>query len=111
VDAVYLNNVYNLTLWDTAGQEGYDELRVLSYPDTDAFIVCFALDSPDSLDNVLHKWYPELKSNTTSTPTIILVGTKADLEKKTETKQILQIKEKVSFPFILTLFRFTPLIT
>jgi small GTP-binding protein len=95
VDAVYLNNVYNLTLWDTAGQEGYDELRVLSYPDTDAFIVCFSLNSPDSLDNVLSKWYPELSSSTESKPNIILVGTKADLEKKTNEKQIKEIQQKV----------------
>lgn len=44
-----------LALWDTAGQEEYDRLRPLSYPETDVLFVCFAIDSPHSLENVLDK--------------------------------------------------------
>jgi small GTP-binding protein len=44
-----------LALWDTAGQEDYDRLRPLSYPDTHVILICFAVDSPDSLDNVQEK--------------------------------------------------------
>jgi Ras family protein A len=44
-----------LALWDTAGQEDYDRLRPLSYPDSHVILVCFAIDSPDSLDNVQEK--------------------------------------------------------
>lgn len=39
-----------LALWDTAGQEDYDRLRPLSYPDSHVILICFAIDSPDSLD-------------------------------------------------------------
>jgi Ras-related C3 botulinum toxin substrate 1 len=35
----------NLGLWDTAGQEDYDKLRPLSYPQTDVFLICFAVNS------------------------------------------------------------------
>ena len=42
-------------LWDTAGQEDYDHYRPLSYPDTHAFFICFAIDDPDSLANVQDK--------------------------------------------------------
>lgn len=47
-----------LALWDTAGQEEYDRLRPLSYPETDVLFVCFAIDSPHSLENVLDKVTP-----------------------------------------------------
>ena len=41
-----------LALWDTASQEDYDRLR---YPDSHVILICFAVDSPDSLDNVQEK--------------------------------------------------------
>jgi Ras family protein A len=44
-----------LALWDTAGQEEYDRLRPLSYPETDIIFVCFAIDCPNSLENVMDK--------------------------------------------------------
>lgn len=47
-----------LALWDTAGQEDYDRLRPLSYPDSHVILICFAIDSPDSLDNVQEKVRP-----------------------------------------------------
>lgn len=71
----------SLGLWDTAGQEDYDRLRPLSYPQTDVFLVSFSLVSPTSLENVEAKWVPELQHYAKGTP-IILVGTKADLREE-----------------------------
>ncbi len=39
----------------TSGQEDYDRLRPLSYPDTNVLLICFSVDSPDSLENVPEK--------------------------------------------------------
>uniref|UniRef100_A0AAY5KVX4 small monomeric GTPase n=1 Tax=Esox lucius TaxID=8010 RepID=A0AAY5KVX4_ESOLU len=85
----------NLGLWDTAGQEDYDRLRPLSYPQTDVFLICFSLVSPASYENVRAKWYPEVRHHCPSTP-IILVGTKLDLRDEKET--IEKLKEKKLAP-------------
>ncbi|KAJ3345675.1 GTP-binding protein Rho1 [Entophlyctis luteolus] len=67
-----------LALWDTAGQEDYDRLRPLSYPDSHVILICFAVDSPDSLDNVQEKWISEVLHFCAGLP-IILVACKKDL--------------------------------
>lgn len=68
----------SLGLWDTAGQEDYDRLRPLSYPQTDVFLICFSIVSPPSFDNVTAKWFPEIDHHAPNVP-VILVGTKLDL--------------------------------
>lgn len=72
------NRQVELALWDTAGQEDYDRLRPLSYPDTDVILMCFSIDSPDSLQNIPEKWVPEVKHFCPNVP-IVLVGNKKDL--------------------------------
>ncbi|CAO3657194.1 unnamed protein product [Mucor hiemalis] len=67
-----------LALWDTAGQEDYDRLRPLSYPDSHVILICFAVDSPDSLENVQEKWISEVLHFCQGLP-ILLVGCKKDL--------------------------------
>lgn len=89
----------NLGLWDTAGQEDYDRLRPLSYPQTDVFLICFSLISPASFENVRAKWYPEVSHHCPSTP-IILVGTKLDLRDDKET--IEKLKDKKLGPVVYT---------
>jgi len=69
---------YELHIWDTAGQSDYDRLRPLSYPHTDAFLLCFSIANEASYQNIIDKWYPEVTHYQPGVP-ILLVGTKIDL--------------------------------
>uniref|UniRef100_A0A8C7YRN2 Rho family GTPase 3 n=1 Tax=Oryzias sinensis TaxID=183150 RepID=A0A8C7YRN2_9TELE len=44
-----------LSLWDTSGSPYYDNVRPLSYPDSDAVLICFDISRPETLDSVLKK--------------------------------------------------------
>ncbi|XP_062311401.1 rho-related GTP-binding protein RhoA-C-like isoform X2 [Osmerus eperlanus] len=66
--------------------EDYDRLRPLSYPDTDVILMCFSIDSPDSLENIPEKWTPEVKHFCPNVP-IILVGNKKDLRNDEHTRR------------------------
>ena len=115
----------SLGLWDTAGQEDYDRLRPLSYPQTDVFLICFSIVSPPSFDNVkakasalacapsfrgmltwAFKWYPEIEHHAPNVP-IILVGTKLDLRDHKPTIDGLRQKrmEPVSYEQALAVSR------
>lgn len=116
----------SLGLWDTAGQEDYDRLRPLSYPQTDVFLICFSIVSPPSFDNVkakvrptawaenfrgdtddcTFKWYPEIEHHAPNVP-IILVGTKLDLRDDKPTIDGLRQKrmETVSYEQALAVSR------
>jgi len=81
-------------LWDTAGQEDYDRLRPLSYPDTDVILMCFSIDSPDSLENIPEKWTPEVRHFCPNVP-IILVGNKKDLRNdKSTIQELMKMKQE-----------------
>ncbi len=75
-----------LALWDTAGQEDYDRLRPLSYPDTDVILMCFSVESHDSLENIQAKWVPEVHHFCPNVP-FLLIATKKDLRTDPVIKQ------------------------
>eukprot|EP00026_Physarum_polycephalum_P015765 Phypoly_transcript_16530.p1 GENE.Phypoly_transcript_16530~~Phypoly_transcript_16530.p1 ORF type:complete len:204 (+),score=38.21 Phypoly_transcript_16530:102-713(+) len=89
------NKVFNLGLWDTAGQEDYDRLRPLSYPQTDVFMLCFSVISTNSYNNVRDKWYPEVRHYCPDTP-VVVVGTKIDM--RTDKQAMQELIKKGSVP-------------
>ncbi|KAI9738009.1 MAG: Rho GTPase [Cirrosporium novae-zelandiae] len=83
----YVHDIYvdgqhmELSLWDTAGQEEFDRLRSLSYDNTHAIMLCFSVDSPQSLENVESKWVGEIAENCPEVK-LVLVALKCDLREK-----------------------------
>ncbi|XP_063932747.1 ras-like GTP-binding protein RHO [Zophobas morio] len=83
-----------LSLWDTSGQEDYDRLRPIQYPETDVVLICFSVAWRDSLENVPVRWWPEVKHFCPNVP-ILLIGTKSDLrEDKEELAKLEKMKKK-----------------
>ncbi|KAJ2016737.1 GTP-binding protein Rho1 [Coemansia sp. S610] len=72
--------IVELALWDTAGQEDYDNVRYPCYNGASVVIICFSVDSPDSLDNVQEKWIGEVLEYAANVP-VLLVGLKEDLRR------------------------------
>jgi Rho family protein len=54
-------------------------LRPLSYSKSHVILIAFAIDTPDSLENVTVKWIEEVRSICGPTIPVILVGCKKDL--------------------------------
>ncbi|XP_054153353.1 uncharacterized protein LOC128952049 [Oppia nitens] len=73
------NKPCQLQLCDTAGQDDFDTLRPLCYPQTNVFLLCFSVVCPTSFHNIQEKWLPEIKRYGNSKPPVILVGTQCDL--------------------------------
>ncbi|KDE06558.1 hypothetical protein MVLG_03205 [Microbotryum lychnidis-dioicae p1A1 Lamole] len=82
------DKVVEFALWDTAGQEEYDRLRPLSYPESHVIFICFSCDYPPSLENVEDKWAPEVSHFCEGVP-IILIATKMDLRSDQHARDLL----------------------
>ena len=73
-------------MWDTAGQEEFERIRVLSYENTTCFLVCFSVADLVTFENIKQKWLPELRRNNPDSKAI-LVGFKCDLRKTKEERK------------------------
>ena len=64
--------------------DDYAKIRHVAYtngPAADVVVICFSLNSTESLDNVTAKWQPEIKHYLTKVP-VILVGNQKDSRRK-----------------------------
>ncbi|KAJ2510084.1 GTP-binding protein Rho1 [Coemansia sp. RSA 1939] len=77
-DTEYQGQRVELSLWDTAGQEDYDRLRIMAYPGTNIVIVCFSVETIESLENTFEKWLPEVRLHAPAAK-VLLVALKIDL--------------------------------
>lgn len=98
MDLTVDENEVKLNIWDTIGQEEYDEVRPLSYKNADVFIICFSIDYPDSFENVKLKWIHEIAHHCPKVP-FILVGCKIDLRDDKNKLKRLHLKDKNPISF------------
>jgi len=84
VSVTGVNEKISLELWDTAGQEEYARIRIMSYNHADCFLLCFSVTDTITFQHVKHVWIPELRHYSPKTP-IVLLGTKTDLRKTEKT--------------------------
>ncbi|KAM3136275.1 hypothetical protein pb186bvf_011574 [Paramecium bursaria] len=80
--------IMKMQIWDTAGQERYRTLTQNYYKGAHGVLLCFSVDDLNSFKEV-SQWISSLKQHQSQIPTI-LVGTKADLEKRLVSKQMAQ---------------------
>ena len=73
-------------MWDTAGQEEFERIRVLSYENTTCFLVCFSVADLVTFENIKQKWLPELRRHNPDSKAV-LVGLKCDLRKTKEERK------------------------
>ncbi|KAJ3493978.1 hypothetical protein NLG97_g4374 [Lecanicillium saksenae] len=71
------NSSVELSIHDTAVQIDFDNLRPLSYRQSDVILVAFDLSNVESLNSVPTKWREEVHKHCAGLP-IILVGCKKD---------------------------------
>ena len=67
----------------------------MSYPQTDVFLLCFAINIPSSYENIKNKWFPEIQQNTPDVP-CVLVGLNLDL--RNDPKTVSELQEKGMTP-------------
>ncbi|XP_052361246.1 rho-related GTP-binding protein RhoE-like [Oncorhynchus keta] len=84
-----------LSLWDTSGSPYYDNVRPLSYPDSDAVLICFDVSRPDTLDSVIKKWKGEIQEFCPNTK-MLLVGCKSDL--RTDLSTLVELSNHRQMP-------------
>lgn len=76
-----------LTVCDTAGEDDYNTLRPLSYPDADVFLVCYSVERPESIKNIREKWIPEIRRFCPEVP-VMIVGNKKDIRNERENQKL-----------------------
>ena len=77
-EVIVNDQTVELSLWDTAGQEEFDRIRLLSYADTHVYLLCFSVENRDSFENIREKWLEEVTDHSPYAK-IALVALKCDL--------------------------------
>jgi small GTP-binding protein len=80
-DAKIGKHLFKLLIWDLAGQDIFRDLRTRYCQGASGGIVVFDLTRPQTLDTI-PRWVEAFREAVGPEPLLILLGNKADLEKK-----------------------------
>ena len=84
------NRIYSLSLWDSSGDEKYDQIVAAFYKDVNAVVLVFDLNNPKSFED-LEFWLNQAKEFIATSCIPFLVGMKSDLEKNVEDSAIKEL--------------------
>ncbi len=83
-----------------SGFEEFTRLRPLAYLSMDIFLVCFAVDNPESYENLRSIWVPEVRQYCPDAA-LTVVGTKTDLRDQSDSPFITCQEVRTSCKFTL----------
>jgi len=96
------NKSVKMNIWDTAGQEKYRAINRNLYLGAQGALLCFDSTRRLVVDDV-DLWRREVQEHASTKCSIIIVGTKSDMEVNAETRELLEKYAKANgFPFIET---------
>lgn len=75
------NNTIKIQIWDTAGQEAFQAITRTYYKGAVGALLVYDITRRETFTH-LSKWLDEVKSNSSKSIKIILIGNKKDLEDK-----------------------------
>ncbi|GFS12530.1 cell division control protein 42 homolog [Elysia marginata] len=68
-----------ISLFDTAGQSDFEDLRAYTYKESEVLVLCYSVCDRESFSSVVNQWLPEIKRHTKRRRPVLLVGTQTDL--------------------------------
>jgi small GTP-binding protein len=94
------NNIAQLQIWDTAGEERFRTITRQFYHDSHGALIVYCIDDRSSFDKI-NSWIIDLKNNAPEDCVIMIVGNKSDLNynRKVESEEAKNFAEKNSCLF------------
>ena len=98
------SQIYNLDIWDTAGQEKYRALVKVFYKNSKAIILVYDITNQKTFYELKNYWFPQTKENSDKNVIYGLVGNKSDLYDKEEVNEneAREFAKEINAMFFLT---------
>ena len=87
------NNIAQLQIWDTAGEERFRTITRQFYHDSHGALIVYCIDDRSSFDKI-NSWIIDLKNNAPEDCVIMIVGNKSDLNYNIESEEAKNFAEK-----------------